>query len=97
MLPYTHYLYFDTQRDANAAAAVLRTDFRVEVSPPEDGVEQWAVLASQTAALDANALDVLTSRLDGIATDAHGVYDGWEVGVVSASTTPPTNALPSTT
>ena len=80
-LRYSHYLYFSSETDAKAAAAALADDFTAEVSPPGGGVKEWEVLATQTVALNARALNDLTIRLSAIAEHSHGTYDGWEVAL----------------
>jgi len=78
-LPYTHYLYFSNKSDSDAVAATLTAEFTVDVRPPGGGIDDWAVVARQTIALDAPALDRLTAQFTDVAERSNGTYDGWEV------------------
>lgn len=75
---YRHYFYFANEDDARSAAAELEA-FETTVQAPGDGIDEWAVLAEQTIALDESALNDLTQLLDEVARRLHGEYDGWDV------------------
>jgi Regulator of ribonuclease activity B len=80
-LSYTHYLYFRSEDDASSAAAELEADFDVKTQSPRGGIDEWAVLAHQSAALDEPSLTALEAKLMAVAERWRGEYDGWEVAV----------------
>lgn len=77
-LAYRRYFYFANEDDARSLAAELEA-FETTVQAPGDGIDEWAVLAEQTIALDESALNDLTQLLDEVARRLHGEYDGWDV------------------
>jgi len=73
-----HYLYFPDRPSAERAAAQLRADgSEVEARPSADG-SNWLVLAS---GVSGGASDEVRAKMEALAGELHGEYDGWELEV----------------
>lgn len=77
-LAYEHFFYFDDEDGARGVERALTDQgFVVTLYPPGDGVDEWSVIGIQSAALEADELDELTLRMESLASEFGGVYDGW--------------------
>ncbi|HVC95243.1 MAG TPA: ribonuclease E inhibitor RraB [Pirellulales bacterium] len=76
-----HYLYFQQENDAKDVANTMEEHgFSVELRRSADGMD-WLVLAtSQIMPTEANVAE-LRLRLERIASEHSGEYDGWEAAV----------------
>ncbi|MDQ6945682.1 MAG: ribonuclease E inhibitor RraB [Actinomycetota bacterium] len=75
-----HYLYFPEKRSAEATAGRLaQLGFEVSVLRRED---QWAVIARHKLVPSAANLENVRQRLEKVAEDSGGEYDGWEAATV---------------
>src|SRR3954453_1679472 len=73
----THYVYLREQNDAGIVAGILEADgWRTEVEPCEDTA--FLVLATRVAALSTAIVKETRRRLETLAAEHDGVYDGWE-------------------
>lgn len=74
-----HYLYFPTPERAQAVATALRDELEVTCEESAEGGE-WLVLVEHEPA-SRDEFDSLRARLDRLATEYGGEYDGWEMAV----------------
>jgi regulator of RNase E activity RraB len=70
------FLYFPTQAAAEQAAAALRSEFTVEVRPPDDGSD-WLCFATRAMRPELAPLRALRERFTALAEAGGGAYDGW--------------------
>jgi Regulator of ribonuclease activity B len=76
-----HYLYFPLKKSACLAAEELKkAGLEVDVSRAADD-NGWLALASQSTHLAPESVSALRSRLEEIARNLDGEYDGWEAEV----------------
>lgn len=76
---FTFWLYFSERDLASQAMACLENmGFRVELSPPIDGTVAWLCLAVTKLVPRESTLDHLSRRMQAVAIEFCGEYDGWE-------------------
>ena len=74
-----HFLYFDDETHARAAAAGAETaGYEVSVTPPDETVPQWAVRAESTRVVDYTNVAGFRTFFERLADQHSGEYDGWE-------------------
>lgn len=71
-----HFLYLPARAGAEAVAEALSGD-GWETAVEESG-EVWLVVASRVRALTSGLVHETRARLEAIASDHGGLYDGWE-------------------
>jgi hypothetical protein len=84
-----HYLYFNTNVDASAAASELKaTGFsNVKVAPAPTALDrapskaQYSCIAETCAVPSEDAVFTTTDRMEALAKKHSGTYDGWEASV----------------
>ena len=77
------FLYFPTEKSANAAALELRNEgVDVEVKPAADG-SAWLCAATKRMLPEHGELSRLRITFNAIAKKFDGEYDGWGTGVVN--------------
>ncbi len=79
-LPYEHFFVGD-EASMRAVVDDLADMYDVEIFAVDESLEDWAVVATRTAALDADELDEETAELERIAERHDGEYDGWGIPV----------------
>jgi hypothetical protein len=75
----THFLYF--VREEGAREAGRRADelgYTVEVRPPIEGIDSWAVIAVRPTVLSERSISEARATLTELAEENAGEYDGWE-------------------
>jgi regulator of ribonuclease activity B len=77
-----NYLYFDRERNARGAADKLARGGYVVKGPSATG-EGYLVAAKTDFVPTPENIGSLRQIMEGIATDFHGDYDGWEAAVTS--------------
>jgi hypothetical protein len=76
-----HYLYLPTEESAQAGCEELRSEgFAVEVRPAAIG-NDWLCFATRESVIDTASIAVLRARMEDVAAEFNGEYDGWEVAV----------------
>ena len=74
-----HFLYFDSEGDARAAAEVLgKSSWGVAVDAPSKTMLQWCVRADGYRVLGSETIAAFRARFEHLANDHAGEYDGWE-------------------
>jgi hypothetical protein len=74
-----HFLYFDGEADARAAAeAIDEASWKTVVEPPVEEIEQWCVKADAHRIVAAETVSAFRAWFERVATDHDGEYDGWE-------------------
>jgi hypothetical protein len=73
----THFLYLPEATGADAIATALREDGWV-ASVGEAGDDTWLVVAAYLSALDTSRVRRTRKRLEALAAEHGGVYDGWQ-------------------
>jgi hypothetical protein len=71
-----HYVYVGGEQGARAVASSLMHDGWV--AEVEDVRDAWLVTATTVTALDTGLVRSTRSRLEALATEHGGQYDGWE-------------------
>jgi hypothetical protein len=85
-----HYLYFPKREFAEKAAAKIRPlNYKVEVLPGADD-ENWLVLVDQ-AVEDKSEISEARDKLEALAQELKGDYDGFEIEVVPQTQPPRVN------
>jgi len=80
-----HYLYFKEESQAHEAAKRLRSQgLSVEVRLGADR-KNWLALASQEPLHSADDMEEVRDKMEAIASEFYGEYDGWEVGIDAAT------------
>jgi hypothetical protein len=75
------YLYFADEAAARRAAELLGAAYESEVKAPREGIPDWALLAHKSLLPSESAIEAETSRMEEIAEELGGEFDGWEVRV----------------
>ena len=78
---FRHVLYFGDEAPARRAAETLSGDYRVDVLPPDDDEDTWAVLAENEAVPAIENVRAMRRAMEAAAAEGGGDYDGWEAGV----------------
>ena len=74
-----HFLYFQDEADARAAAAEIRASgYEAAVAPPVDAGEPWSVRAEATRIADFTTVPAYREQFERVAAEHRGEYDGWE-------------------
>ena len=74
-----HFLYFDDEARASAAAAELGdAGYETTVAPPGEGIEQWSVRAEAHRVVSGTTVDAFRALFERVAGEHGGEYDGWE-------------------
>jgi hypothetical protein len=74
-----HFLYFEGEADARAAAAAIgEASWTTRVDEPTDTIPQWCVRADGNRTLGPETVAAFRSWFDGVAIAHDGEYDGWE-------------------
>jgi hypothetical protein len=74
-----HFLYFDDEADATAAAAVTRrAGYETTVTEPDENIAQWSVRAEAHRVVDRTTVEAFRTWFEELAREHHGEYDGWE-------------------
>ena len=79
----SHYLYFRGRDDAVRAMKTLESEWPSVQLRDTPSNSKWLVLV-RTEAAGADDVDTAATRLEVIAREFGGDYDGWEVGVAAA-------------
>src|SRR3712207_1848767 len=72
-----HYLYFDDEAAARAAAEQV-SGYRVEVEPSAGDDGRWLLLLTHEMVVYVDAFAEVHETLEGVAERHDGEYDGWE-------------------
>jgi hypothetical protein len=75
------YLYFPSEGAATSAGERLRTMGFPDVRLSVDDAGEWACVGSREMAPTLNAIRNLSARLEQLAGEYGGEYDGWEAAV----------------
>jgi len=73
-----HFLYFQSEGEARAAAETIADAWRTEIEAPTESLEQWCVKADGNRTLSYETVAAFRSRFCEIASRHGGEYDGWE-------------------
>jgi hypothetical protein len=74
-----HFLYFDGEADARAAAETIdEASWKTVVEPPAEGIEQWCVKADANRIVAPDTVSAFRVWFERVAADHDGEYDGWE-------------------
>jgi hypothetical protein len=74
-----HFLYFETEADARAAAdAVGEGAWTTAVEPPTEQIDQWCLKADAHRTVGPDTVAAFRAWFEGVATAHDGEYDGWE-------------------
>jgi hypothetical protein len=76
------FLYFPDEQRARAAAADIGGDFAVEVDPAADDGGRWLIVARRTMVPMHEAILAIRQRLEALAAEGDGEFDGWGAEVV---------------
>jgi Regulator of ribonuclease activity B len=71
-----HFLFLPDQADANAVADELDADGWVSSVEQSEGM--WLVVATRVYTLTSELVRQTRSRLEALASEHGGLYDGWE-------------------
>ena len=71
-----HFLYFGAPTAAESVASTLRADGWTTRVEPSEGA--WLLVARHVAAVTSAAVRETRSRLEALASEHRGFYDGWE-------------------
>lgn len=78
-----HFLYFPKKQSAEKAARRLRAGgFSVIVRKGADG-KNWLTLASSTPPGTGEQMSELRRKMEALAAESHGEYDGWQLSAGS--------------
>jgi Regulator of ribonuclease activity B len=76
-----HYFYFPEKSSAEKAAQRLRSqEYTAEVSEGADGTS-WQVLVKHAPLFKTEDRDKLREKMEALASELNGEYDGWELAV----------------
>jgi hypothetical protein len=74
-----HFLYFEHERDARAAADEIGdADYDVSVTAPGGDEPKWAVVGQGYRVIGADTVAGFRAFFEQVAERHHGEYDGWE-------------------
>ena len=73
-----HFLYFEREQAARAAAEEIAQAWTTRVEPPGETITDWTVKADGTRTVGPETVAALRSWFEAIATAHGGEYDGWE-------------------
>ena len=74
-----HFLYFEDEGDARAAADLAQeAGWSTSVEPPGENVKVWTVRADATRIVSSVTVESFRTWFESLAADHHGEYDGWE-------------------
>jgi len=74
-----HFLYFDAESDARAAAAAAEgASWSVAVDPPAKNVTVWTVRADANRVVSTVTVEGFRAWFEHVAAEHAGEYDGWE-------------------
>jgi hypothetical protein len=74
-----HFLYFDDEASATAAADdIHRAGYETTLAPPQEAITQWSVRAEAERVVDRSTVGGFRAWFERIATEHGGEYDGWE-------------------
>jgi hypothetical protein len=74
-----HFLYFEHERDARAAADEIgEADYDVSVTAPGGDEPNWAVVGQGYRVIGADTVAGFRAFFEQVAERHHGEYDGWE-------------------
>ena len=74
-----HYLYLASARRAESVAAALRASGWSTVVEKSD--DAWLVVGRQVAAVTAGSVRETRNRLEALAAEHGGFYDGWDAAL----------------
>lgn len=74
-----HFLYFEHERDARAAADVIAEgDYDVSVAAPGGDEASWTVVGEGYRVVGADTVAGFRTFFEHVCERHHGEYDGWE-------------------
>lgn len=73
-----HFLYFDAERDAQAAVEAIGAVWKTQLDSPTETIKQWCVQADGNRTIGPETVAAFRSWFEKIAADHRGEYDGWE-------------------
>ncbi|HEX4936216.1 MAG TPA: ribonuclease E inhibitor RraB, partial [Gemmatimonadaceae bacterium] len=73
-----HFLYFEAEEDARAAAESIDGVWRATVEPPGEEADAWCVRADGERVLRRETVEAFRSWFENVAETHRGEYDGWE-------------------
>lgn len=74
-----HFLYFDSEAGARAAAIEIEEGgYDVTVAPPDGEVAKWSVTAEGARVVDEGTIAAFRAWFERVASGHAGEYDGWE-------------------
>ncbi len=74
-----HFLLFENEDDAEAAADAIRgTSWNAHVEPPAESRAEWTVRADDDRIVSVDTVAAYRSWFEQIASQHDGEYDGWE-------------------
>ena len=74
-----HFLYFEHERDARAAADVIAEgDYDVSVAAPDGDEPSWTVVGEGYRVVGADTVAGYRAFFEHVCEEHRGEYDGWE-------------------